>query len=171
MATRKKEDSVAVSKKEVATVRKFTSADMIPCVSVTSGVLLMTGKRTNDLYRWVDYEDVVDVAYDDLMQCVKRNSDYIKHPLFIIKDDDFIAQNATVKKLYDSMYSMENLTDVLNDNVDTMRAKIVVMPDNAKNVFIEIASSAIASGELDSVNKIKVIDELFGTDLLMRLAN
>ena len=46
-----------------------------------------------------------------------------------------------------------------------MKATIMKLPEGAKNSIKHIASQLISDGTLDSVKKIKTLDEIFDTEL------
>ena len=50
-----------------------------------------------------------------------------------------------------------------------MKAYIEQMPVGAQESLQNIAMNRIASGDFDSVQRIKVLDEFFGTNLLVTL--
>jgi len=153
-------------------IKKFKNTDLIPCKSVTNGELLMIGDKTGILYRWADYGDVESVQYQDLLYSARsaRNG-YVKYPRFIILDDDFVDQNPDIKKIYDNMYSSTELKDVLDLPVSQMKKVIADLPDGAKESLKGLCATMIDNGTLDSLKKIKALDEIFGTDLLLVLSD
>ena len=65
------------------------------------------------------------------------------------------------------MYSTKDLRDILTLNPFEMRKVIETLPDGAKESIKNIAVTQISNGQLDSVKKIKLIDEIFGTEMIM----
>ena len=85
-----------------------------------------------------------------------------------IEDDEFIAQHPQLDKIYSSMYSIKDLRDVLTDLApNTMKKTILSLPDGAKESIKSLASQMISNGTLDSVQKIKILDEIFDTRLML----
>lgn len=166
MATKTETKATATPK-----VKKFKNTDLIPCKSVTNGELIMVGDKTGVLYQWADYGDVEGVQYQDLLYSARsaRNG-YVKYPRFIILDEDFVDQNPDIKKIYDSMYSTSDLKDIFNLPVSQMKKTIADLPDGAKESLKGLAATMIDNGTLDSLRKIKALDEIFGTQLLLVLS-
>lgn len=157
--------------KEVKKVKTFNQEDSIPCRSLVSGPLYITGIRSGIPYTWADYDDVQDVEYRDLIYMVRSTGDKnIYNPRIIIEDEDFIEQNKQLKGLYDSLYSTGDLRDIINLPVKQMTDAIKKLPSGARESFKGIVSTMIDAHQLDSVSKIKAIDEIFGTRLLLTLA-
>ena len=154
-----------VKKKEP---KKYEATDGIPCRSITSGGLYMEGIKSHILYEWSDDGDVTEVEYQDIVAAIRSNVSYISKPYFIIEDEDIIAQFPQLNKIYASMYSIKDLRDVLTETTPSaMKATILSLPDGAKESIKNIASQMISKGTLDSVQKIKILDEIFNTELML----
>lgn len=153
-----------------STTKTYNKDDAIPCKSITNGKLFVTGEKTGILYRWADYGDVEEVEYQDLVFMVRSKKPCVYRPRFIIQDADFVAQFKDLEPLYESLYTSKDLKEILNLPVSQMRKAIEELPDGAKEALKGIAASAIMSGRYDSVAKIKVLDEIFDTNLLLTLA-
>lgn len=156
------EDSVEDNSKKK---KVFTQTDLIMCRSVTTGGLYMEGAKTKQLYQWSDYGDESEVEYRDLVAEIRSRSSYIFTPRFIIEDEDFVNENPQLKQFYSQYLGVKELREILNLPVAAMAKKIVELPAGAKDSLRNIASSMIASGAIDSVAKIKKLDELFDTDM------
>lgn len=150
--------------------RVFGQEDLIPCRSMVSGQLFIEGVRSHLLYTFADYNDVNDIEYRDLIYMVRTHGNKdIYDPRIIIEDEDFIAQNPKLSELYSSMYTDKDLIEIIELPVGQMVDYINTLPIGCKNAIKGIAATMIDSGALDSVQKIKALDEIFGTDMLLTL--
>lgn len=148
------------------TTKKFNKDDEILCKSVTVGGLYLDGPKSKEFYSWLEYGDEEYVQYQDLTAMVRRTKEpYIYSPLFIIEDEDFIEEHPQLKEFYENQYTVSDLRDILYLSEREMVSAIESLPKGARENMKNIASSAVASGELDSLRKIKVLDEIFGTEL------
>ena len=148
--------------------KKYDATDGIPCRSITSGGLYMEGIKSHIVYEWSDNGDVTEVEYQDIIAAIRSNVSYINKPYFIIEDEDIIAQFPQLNKIYASMYSIKDLRDVLTETTPSvMKETILSLPDGAKESIKNIASQMISKGTLDSVQKIKILDEIFNTELML----
>ena len=143
----------------------FKDSDGIPCRSITQGALYMEGAKTHMLYEWVEYGDVTMVEYADLAAAVRTKSWFMFSPAFIVEDDDFIEQNAQLKKFYNENYSVHDLEKILRLPIEKMEEEVTALPKSAKESLKSLAAASITEGTLDSVKRIKVLDELFDTNL------
>ena len=150
--------------------RIFNPEDTIPCRSIVSGGLYIEGSRSHILYSWADCGDVEDVEYRDLIYLVRTRANANTYsPRIIIEDEDFINQNKSVKDFYDSMYDTSDLNQILLLPISQMKAEIANLPIGAKESIKGIAATMIDSHVLDSIQRIKALDEIFGTNMLLTL--
>jgi hypothetical protein len=163
-------EEVKVETAKAEKKKTYDKEDGILCKSITNGLLLVTGEKSNILYKWADYGDVEEVEYQDLIYMIRSRKACIYKPRFVIQDEDIVAQYPELKTLYDSLYSTKDLTEILNLPIPQMKAAIAELPDGALEAIKGVAASNIYAGRYDSVKKIKALDEIFGTQLLLTLA-
>ena len=146
--------------------KKFDPSETIPCRSVTYGELVLLGYKTKLLYTWANAGDVCYVEYQDLQALQSRKSRFLTEPLFVIEDEDLVAQwSAMLKPLYDKI-DEEDLDNMLKLPVAKLKSKLKSSPEGVKKSIKSMAAAKIASGEFDSIARIKAIDEVLGTELM-----
>ena len=67
------------------------------------------------------------------------------------------------------MYDTSDLNQILLLPVSQMKTEIAKLPAGAKEAIKGMASTMIDSHALDSVQRIKALDEIFGTNMLLTL--
>ena len=155
------------TKKEVKKEkRKYEQSEGILCKSITSGGLYMPGLKSNILYTWIDSGDQIEVEYQDLLAAIRSNNSYVMRPFFVIEDEEFVSQFPQLKKIYNTLYSVGDLEDVITElSPGDMKATILSLPKGAQDSIKHLASKMVSDGRLDSVRKIKVLDEIFDTEM------
>ena len=143
----------------------FEPNEGVHCRSVTHGKLFVNGAKTGMKYMFFDYDDDVNIEYRDLVGLVRSRDKAVYNPRFIIMDEDFIAEYPALKKFYTDHFSTKNLGEILDMPNGQMKEAIANLPKSAVESLKSIAVNQIVSGEIDSVRKIKALDEAFGTDL------
>lgn len=156
---------------KTAPQKKFKETEPIACMSVTVGGLYMEGAKSGDLYSWLDIGDVVDVEYRDVMAELRKRSRFIFRPFFVVQDEDFLSEHPELSEFYGSLYTPEDIEAILRMPASKMKATIETLPEGVKEAVKGLAMTMIDDGRLDSVSAIKVIDEIFGTEMLLKLAN
>lgn len=149
---------------------KFEETDLIPCVSITVGGLYMVGPKSKDLYEWLSIGDTVDVEYRDLVSAIRARDGLVYRPRFIIDDEEFLEAYPDVRDVYRGLYNTEMLTKILSMPPNRMKKAIEDLPPGAKDAIKGLAATMINNGTLDSVQRIKILDEMFGTEMLLSLA-
>ena len=166
--TVKKETPVEQTASSAVAVRKYEADDTVPVRSITKGELLMPGRKSGILYRWAGAGDVEEVEYQDLYALKVRRSAYVYEPLCVIDDEELLADPKwkDVVALYQTMYDTEDISAILRLPVNQFKKVLKQVPKGLLNsIKVEVATQ-IENGKFDSINKIKAIDELCGTDLL-----
>lgn len=159
------EETVVEEKVEQLKKKVFSASDGIMCRSIIQGQLFIDGIKTGILYTFTEYNDESEIEYRDLVAMIRSKSHYIYDPYIIILDEDFIKEFPQLEKFYAEQYTVRDLRDILKLPVNEMTKAIKSLPQGAVESLKNIASTQIADGKLDSVKKIKALDELFGTDL------
>ena len=166
----KNEKEKVLKTNEPSTKKEFGQEDLILCRSMVSGQLFVDGVRSGLLYTFADYNDTCEIEYRDLIYLVRSYKDKtIYEPRIIIEDEDFIAENPKLAELYESMYTKGDLMEIINLPISQMVYTINALPMGCKNALKGIAATMIDNGQLDSIQKIKALDEIFETNMLLTL--
>lgn len=167
-----KEDAKQIVAETKPSIKKFEKDDLIPCRSTTPGLLLYNGPKSRIPYSWSNSGDVTYVEYQDLLAAMVMRSDYIFDPLFVIEDEDVLADPKwkEVKDLYESADVSVDVREILNLPINKFRRALEQSPKGVLNAIKAEVSSQIAKGVFDSYQKVKIIDEVCGTDLKILMA-
>ena len=152
---------------EKAEKKKFDITEPIRCTSVTAGELIMVGKKTKNVYVWSGYGDnTTFVEYQDLQAARLQKSQYIYEPLFIIDNEDIVNEWKDVATVYSKMCKMDEIAELFSLNNAVFKRTIASLPVGLKNALKTMAYDMVKDGTLDSIGKIKIIDEVLGTDIM-----
>jgi len=127
------------------------------------------GDKTGDLYSWVDSGDTIEMAYKDLISAVRTKKPLVYKPRIIIQNKFFLEQHKDIEKLYGDIYSAEKLKQVAFKPVDELEDAVRSLPDGAKESLMNMVSGMIDDGSYDSVTKIRILDKVFGTEMVLKL--
>lgn len=159
----KNESIVEVTKPVQKEKKVFTDSDYILCRSVWSGGLNVISQSGN-LYEFSDYGAECEINYRDLVTMIRRGSQHIFMPRFVILDEEFLEDFPTVKRVYGTMYTMNDLVEILELPNAQMRREIEKLPKATKDSMRNLIATQIANGKLDSISKVRVLTELFDSD-------
>ena len=157
-------ETIAEAKPTVEEEKKgFTDSDYILCRSVWSGGLNIVS-RSGNLYRFKDYGLECEINYRDLVTLIRMGSDHIFLPRIVILDEDFLEDFPTIQKLYGTMYTKNDLIEILNLPISSMKTEIAKLPEATKNSMRNLIATQIANGQLDSIAKVRALTEIFNSD-------
>ena len=143
--------------------RKLSDGDYIMCHSVTAGGLNINCRSRNH-YEFKDYGDYGEIEYRDLVELVRKRSDHIFAPRIIIDDDDFLDEFPSIRKFYEEQYTVNDLKDILRLEPGRMEKEIKNLPRDVMDTIRSLAATMVGNGEIDSVKKVRVLTDVFGTD-------
>lgn len=163
--TKESEPKAETVKEEKKTKKKkvFISTDGIMCKSVTPGSLYIDGPKSGMTYTFSNYGDETEIEYRDLKAMVMTQSVRLFTPNFVVEDEDFIAEVPQLAKFYEKQFSAKDLRNILFLPVNEMIEEINKLPTGAQENIKAIAATAVNNGSLDSIRKIRALDELWGT--------
>ena len=152
--------------------REFRDSDYILCRSVCPGGLNVTCK-SGGYYEFREYGAECDIEYRDLIYLVRKNSEHIFAPRFVILDEDFLDEFPRIRNLYASMYTPAQLLEIIDLPVPQMKAEIEKLTESTKKTLVSLVATEVARGRLDSLKKIKALSDIFNSDfnLLSELFN
>jgi hypothetical protein len=162
------ENDIEIEKAPVKTVsvkekKVFTDSDYILCRSVWSGGLNVISQSGN-LYEFNDYGSECEINYRDLVTMIRRGSGHVFMPRFVILDEDFLQDFPTVQRVYGTMYTMNDLVEILTLPNAQMKREIEKLPKATKDSMRTLIATQIANGKLDSISKVRVLTEIFDSD-------
>lgn len=163
-------EPVEIVEEKVAEKKTYQPDDFIVCKSLVSGGLYITGERSKALYTFADYGDETEIEYQDLLYMIRSKDKSVYEPRIIITDSELVAQYPEVHAIYDALYSVEDLKEIVKLDARQMEAVIKLLPNGAVEALKGIVSTMIDNHTLDSVIKIKALDKILGTNLLLGLA-
>ena len=148
-------------------VVKIGDTDKILCKSIPYGKVFMEGDKSKDLYEFQFPGDEVYVEYRDIVAKVRSNSKFIFSPIIVVQDEDCIESLPKLKEFYDSIYYMDDPEKILDLEVGELEEILPQIPVGIANALKTIASKRISDNTMDSVAKIRVLDNFFGTQLML----
>lgn len=150
--------------------KKYAPDEMIPCRSMTYGELLLTGTKSKMLYTWANYGDVTEMEFQDLQALRSTRSSYLFKPRFIIEDPELVEQwENDLGKMYKDIIDID-VEEMFKLPLSQFKSRLKKAPTGVQQAVKNIAGEKILNGSLDSLAKIKAIDEILDTDLKLYIS-
>ena len=172
MATKKEVITEESAEQEVKkpTPRKYAPDDLIPCRSVTYGELLLSAPKSKLMYVWANYNDVTEVEFQDLQALKSTRSNYLFRPRIVIEDEELVEQwSKDFKDMYSKIIHVD-VEEIFDLPLGKFKTALKNAPKGVQQAVKNIAGEKIMNGSLDSLAKIKAIDDILGTDLRLYLS-
>lgn len=145
--------------------RKYAPDELVTCRSLTYGELLLTGTKSKLLYSWANYGDTTEVEFQDLQALKSTRSSYLFKPRFVIEDEELVEQwSKDLGDMYKTIVEVD-VEDLFKLPLNQFKSKLKKAPKGVQQAVKNIAGEKILNGSLDSLAKIKAIDDILGTDL------
>lgn len=161
---------VTATVKETKKIPKvYQPDDLILCKAVVSGETRLIGKKTGNRYTWAANGDEAEVFYQDLLALKATRSSYLFKPMIVIMDDELVEQWSELNDLYSKLLTREDINQLIMQRPEVIKSTLQSLPKGILEGLKITIGAKVASGELDSINRIKVFDEILNTDFLSAL--
>lgn len=173
----KNEEVKEVKAKEVKRKEKLKLDDSIELEvkSNVFGQLIYINHKTGDETIWDNQGDIQVVTARDLKDMkAKQKAFYENNWISIVGSPDIDEDEYSVADIYDALqvtryykdYNIpEDLDEVFSWSVNELEEKLLKMPTSIRETIAIRANEKIKDGTLDSISKIKTIEEVLGCEL------
>jgi hypothetical protein len=148
------------------TKAKHDADEAILCRSVCQGELVYQSKKTGVLYTWANYGDEIHIEYQDLLPLILTKSGFVMKPLFVIEDADLVAEYPELEKLYTKALGYDDMDMILLLDNASFQKKLLDAPVGIRESIKVAVATRIEEGTFDSLQKIKLVDQILGSDLM-----
>ena len=141
------------------------------------GKLIYINHKTGDETQWENYGDVQSISVGDLRAMKAKQLDFFKENWILIvgvEDTSEEFDEVETKEIYDALQVYQyykntlcpdDINQVFNWSISDIKNKVPNMTNSVKSSIIIRANELIKSGVLDSIGKVKALEEILGCDL------
>jgi hypothetical protein len=138
--------------------------EMIECRSATNGKLIYVSNRTSEKYLWDDFNAVVFIDMGELLT-MKSSQPAFFNDVLIVLDDEDAVEYLGLKKLYETVFKLDDLDAFFDQPINELAEILPKLPKGLQKTVSTRARKLVENGRLDSLSKIKLIEEKLGVDL------
>ena len=149
--------------------------DEVVVKSNVFGELIYINDRTGDQIIWENCNEEQVLSVRDIRDMKAKQHSFFKEGWISITDSpDVDFEEYTMKEVYDALqigrYYNDNLVSFNIDDIfvmseDALRKKISTMSEGIKRSIVVRANEKIMDGSLDSLKKVKLLEEVLGCEL------
>ena len=162
------EAKVSAVRPKKAEIRDFDPNTRVEVKSNFYGTLFYQSSVTGTVVEWSNYGDVNIMTLAELKNM--RNSQrrfFVDNWVTIIGEDaQEILEWLQIDKYYGEYSDIGDIDEVFDWTPAKIKSEVSKMPSGLKNSIALKAYDMIEGGELDSINKIRAIEEATGCDLM-----
>ena len=143
---------------------------IIPVRSGVHGILTYSSKKTfGYVVDWDDYGSVEFLEYGELLSMRNTQRSFFENNWVFIEDTDEysaedIYKSLVVEKYYSSVVTGEDLEELFLMSPEDIKKTVSTLSSGVKQNIASVAKSKIESGEFDSINRIKALEESIGLE-------
>ena len=165
MAEIKKENPKTVGEKNTTskkwTPRKIQANELVDCRSAFNGVLIYASKRMQGyIERW-EFGDVAQLEFIELQSMIRTDRAFFQNNWLQI-DDIAVLKALNAEKYYINALTIDELENINEVSEEDIKNKISKMSIEMKRATGLKAMELIEQGAIDSIKKIRVLEEAFG---------
>lgn len=157
-------DSLEKSEKKKSKV-EIPSNTIIPVKSGVHGILTYSSKKTYGyIVDWDDYGSVEFLEYGELLSMRNTQRSFFENNWIFIEDtEDFTAEEIyralAIDKFYSNIITGNDLDALFVMSPDDIKKTVSILSNGVKQNIAAVAKSKIESGEFDSINRIKALEQ------------
>ncbi len=141
------------------------------------GELIYINHKTGDKYTWKSMGDVQSLYVSDIRAMKSNQRKFLEENWIVIDgiadtSDEYtdvdvteIYETLQISNYYKNFLCPTNLNDVFNWSVEDIRNKVSKMPVSTKETIAIRANELIRAGIIDSIAKVKALEEVIGCEL------
>jgi hypothetical protein len=138
--------------------------ELIPVMNITNGSLVYQSRKTGLEVKFERYGDIEYLEVGELLTMRSGQRRFLDEPWILILDDE-VVNYLGLDKLYKKLENPQNIDNIFSFDNDTFEQVVQSSPRGYAQLIISRARLKIKEGTLDSVSKIKILEDRFNVEL------
>lgn len=144
--------------------KKIENDRMIPIMNISPNGLIYISRRTGAEWEWSEYGDIEYMEMQELQTMRTSQKRFLSEPWVLILDEEVVSFMG-LDKMYKNMVHPDNIEQVFSMKNADFKEVIEKVPNGIAQLICNRAVTKVADGTLDSVAKIKVLNDKYNLDL------
>jgi hypothetical protein len=138
--------------------------ELIPVMNITNGSLIYQSKKTGLEVKFEQYGDIEYLEVGELLTMRSGQRRFLDEPWILIMDNE-VVEYLGLEKLYKKLENPQNIDRIFAFDNEQFKAVVENAPRGYAQLIVSRAKAKLKDGSLDSVAKIKVLEERFKVEL------
>lgn len=158
----KAENKEEIKKEQkVRQIKKFEMHEEVVVISLVKRGKLIFVDHEGIVYEWNEFKDENWMSIKALTHMRNRHKKFFSEPW--VRVDDDVAEFLKIK--VDDSIDIENIDTFFNLNNEEFEERLLKASNGIRNIVIDAALTRIETGELDSRQKIRIIESICKVEL------
>lgn len=140
---------------------------LVPIMNITNGNLVFVSKKTGTTWDWERYGDIDEIEFHELQTMKTSSKAFLYEPLLMILDEEVVSYFG-LERLYETLLEIEDLDNIFRMNNNDFSEFIEKVPKSIVVAIVSRARQLVEEEKIDSIWKIKYLNEKFDTDIGQR---
>jgi len=145
--------------------KKLNRNDLILVMNSTSDRLVHTSRKTGQEWLFTEYGQTDEMELGELVTMNNSSPAMLREPWLLILDEDAV-EYLGLKKLYENILTEDEMEEFFNSDVEQMATILDKLPKGMKELIVGLAKKKVENKTLDSMAKIKLIEDKLKIELI-----
>lgn len=138
--------------------------ELIPVMNITNGSLVYQSRKTGLEVKFERYGDIEYLEVGELLTMRSGQRRFLDEPWILIMDNE-VVNYLGLDKLYNKLENPQNIDNIFKFDNEAFEQIVTSSPRGYAQLIISRARAKIKDGTLDSVSKIKLLEDRFKVEL------
>lgn len=148
---------------ELASKHKFKDDDQVIIMSGVDGTVIYTSSTTGRKWQFKEFGQTAKIPYSELLY-IRNTSKAFDDGILVILNKQ-IQEEFQLTDIYNNIITPQNIDAIFDKGLEDLDAFIDSLPEAMKATFFTKARQLYERGKIDSVSKVKLIENKFGISL------
>jgi hypothetical protein len=139
-------------------------SELVPVMNLTHGSLVYQSRKTGMEVKFEQYGDIEYLEVGELLTMRSSQRRFLDEPWILILDEE-VVNYLGLDKLYKKLVNPDNIDEIFNFKQERFIEVIQSAPRGYSQLIVSRAKAKMADGTLDSVAKIKALEERYNVEL------
>lgn len=167
LTNEKKEEIVMKTPTLEPKIKRKESLDkqmLVPIMNVTNGKLIYQSKRSGSEFQFEKYGDIEYIEVYELLTMRSSQRRFLDEPYVIVLDDE-VAEYLGLSNNYKKLTHATEISRIFDLPLERYKEVVQSAPKGLAHLIVSTAKEKLANGELDSVQKVQALEEVYNVEL------
>jgi hypothetical protein len=137
---------------------------LVPIMNVTNGKLIYQSRKTGSEFRFERYGDIEYMELYELLTMRSSHRRFLDEPFIIVLDEE-VAEFLGLSKSYEKLTHATEIDGIFDFPLEQFKDVIESIPKGLAHLVVSKAKEKIETKQLDSVQKVQAIENVFNVKI------